>query len=55
MPTYETTPRFTTDLRRLSPAQRRAFHRVVTRAFVPDLGAGRFRTRLREAREFPDS
>ncbi|MFJ4007711.1 hypothetical protein ACIPWL_30260 [Streptomyces sp. NPDC090023] len=47
MPTYETLPRFTHDLRRLSPAQRRAFHRVVTRAFVPDLRAGRFRAGLR--------
>ncbi|MFE9347999.1 hypothetical protein [Streptomyces olivaceus] len=47
MPTYETTPRFTHDLRRLSPAQRRAFHRVVTHTFVPDLRAGRFRAGLR--------
>ncbi|WP_030889824.1 hypothetical protein [Streptomyces sp. NRRL S-1868] len=50
MPTYETLPRFTTDLRRLSPAQRRAFHRVVIRAFVPDLRAGRFRAGLRVKR-----
>lgn len=40
MPTYKALPRFTTDLDRLTPEQRRAFHRVVTRAFVPDLRAG---------------
>ncbi|TXR94516.1 hypothetical protein EAO73_35130 [Streptomyces sp. col6] len=50
MPTYETTPHFTTDLSRLSPAQRRAFNHVVTRAFVPDLRAGHFRTGLRVKR-----
>ncbi|MEU1676820.1 hypothetical protein ABZ752_33030 [Streptomyces roseifaciens] len=43
MPTYETLPRFTADLDRLTPEQRRAFRR----AFVPDLRAGRFRAGLR--------
>jgi hypothetical protein len=47
VPTYEATPRFTADLDRLTPQQRRLFHRVVTRAFVPDLRAGRFRAGLR--------
>lgn len=48
MPTYEALPRFTADLDRLTPEQRRAFHHVVTRAFVPDLRAGgRFRSGLR--------
>ncbi|MFE4177181.1 hypothetical protein ACFRR7_34960 [Streptomyces sp. NPDC056909] len=37
MPTYEATPRFTADLDRLTPQQRRRFHQIVTRAFVPDL------------------
>ncbi|MFH8371379.1 hypothetical protein [Streptomyces sp. NPDC018031] len=48
MPTYEATPRFTTDLRRLSPAQRRRFHQAVN-AFVRDLctGRGSFRAGLR--------
>ncbi|MET4922971.1 hypothetical protein P3L51_11515 [Streptomyces sp. PSRA5] len=48
MPTYEALPRFTADLNRLIPEPRRAFHRVVTRAFVPDLRAGSgFRDGLR--------
>ncbi|MFD7498285.1 hypothetical protein ACFV8T_39235 [Streptomyces sp. NPDC059832] len=47
MPTYEALPRFTTDLHRLTPEQRRTFHRVVTRSFVPDLHAGQFRSGLR--------
>ncbi|MDR3034907.1 MAG: hypothetical protein LBV78_17700 [Kitasatospora sp.] len=47
MPTYETTPRFTADLNRLTPDQRRRFHRAVT-AFVHDLRADEhFRTSLR--------
>ncbi|MGW1974246.1 hypothetical protein [Streptomyces sp. NPDC001889] len=47
MPTYETRPRFTTDLDRLTPEQRRRFRRAVT-AFVHDLRAdGRFRAGLR--------
>ncbi|MEV7060814.1 hypothetical protein AB0N60_38540 [Streptomyces microflavus] len=41
MPTFETLPRFTTDLQHLTPAQRRRFHRVVLDAFVPDLRTGR--------------
>jgi hypothetical protein len=48
VPTYEALPRFTTDLDRLTPEQRRAFHRMVTCAFAPDLRAGgRFRAGLR--------
>ncbi|MEU6926031.1 hypothetical protein ACIPJN_38685 [Streptomyces sp. NPDC086796] len=47
MPTYEATPRFTADHHRLTPDQRRRFHRIVTRAFVPDLRSGRFRSGLR--------
>ncbi|MGW5679060.1 hypothetical protein ACWEV4_28950 [Streptomyces sp. NPDC003860] len=47
MPTYEALPRFTTDHRRLTPEQRRAFRQAVT-AFVDDLRAGRtFRAGLR--------
>ncbi|WP_326681575.1 hypothetical protein [Streptomyces sp. NBC_01237] len=41
MPTFETCPRFTTDLHHLTPAQRRRFRRVVLDAFVPDLRTGR--------------
>ncbi|MFJ1839903.1 hypothetical protein ACIOJ9_39340 [Streptomyces sp. NPDC088175] len=47
MPTYEATPRFTTDHHRLTPEQRQRFRRIVTRAFVPDLRAGQFRNGLR--------
>ncbi|MFF8505931.1 hypothetical protein ACF07L_35560 [Streptomyces anulatus] len=48
MPTFETLPRFTADLQRLTPAQRHRFHRVVLDAFVPDLRTGRpFRPGLR--------
>ena len=48
MPTYEALPRFTADLNRLTPEQRRVFRRVVTRAFAPDLRAGgRFLVGLR--------
>lgn len=54
MPTYEATPRFTTDLDRLTPEQRRRFHQAVT-AFVDDLRTGRFRASLREARRFAKS
>ncbi|WP_435059723.1 hypothetical protein [Streptomyces sp. bgisy060] len=48
MPTYEATPRFTADLDRLTPAQRRRFRQAVA-AFVYDLraGRGRFRAGLR--------
>ncbi|MFJ3594531.1 hypothetical protein ACPXCP_34355 [Streptomyces sp. DT20] len=47
MPTYETLPRFTADLDRLTPEQRRKFHQTVA-AFVEDLRAGgRFRAGLR--------
>lgn len=54
MPTYEALPRFTTDLDRLTPEQRRRFRQTVT-AFVDDLRTGRFRAGLREARGFVDS
>ncbi|MGW2184115.1 hypothetical protein ACWCXX_40465 [Streptomyces sp. NPDC001732] len=48
MPTFETCPRFTTDLDRLTPAQRRRFRHIVLAAFVPDLRAGgQFRAGLR--------
>ncbi|WP_326680916.1 hypothetical protein [Streptomyces sp. NBC_01237] len=48
MPTFETCPRFTTDLQHLTPAQRRRFRRVVLDSFVPDLRTGRpFRPGLR--------
>lgn len=46
MPTFETLPRFTTDLQHLTPAQRRRFHRVVLNSFILDLGAGCFRPGL---------
>ncbi|MFF8919162.1 hypothetical protein ACF08M_39200 [Streptomyces sp. NPDC015032] len=46
MPTYEALPRFTTDLNRLTPEQRRRFRRAAT-AFVHDLRTGRFRAGLR--------
>ncbi|MFF5456201.1 hypothetical protein ACFY40_33990 [Streptomyces sp. NPDC012950] len=52
MPTYETLPRFTADLDRLTPEQRRKFRQTVA-AFVEDLRTGgRFRAGLREARGF---
>ncbi|MFI9296789.1 hypothetical protein [Streptomyces gardneri] len=41
MPTFETLPRFTAALERLTPAKRRRFRRAVLEAFVPDLRAGR--------------
>ncbi|MFC6518344.1 hypothetical protein ACFQFR_39465 [Streptomyces goshikiensis] len=52
MPTFETLPRFTTDLQHLTPAPRRRFRRVVLGAFVPDLrSAGcQFRPGLRVKR-----
>ncbi|OKJ10543.1 hypothetical protein AMK21_30090 [Streptomyces sp. CB00316] len=46
MPTYETTPRFTTDLDRLTPEQRYRFRQTVA-AFVYDLRTGCFRAGLR--------
>ncbi|MFB1046859.1 hypothetical protein [Streptomyces chrestomyceticus] len=55
MPTYEATPRFITDLERLTAEQRTCFRRAVT-AFVHDLRTGgHFRAGLREAREFAES
>ncbi|MBV7674091.1 hypothetical protein STHAL_32100 [Streptomyces halstedii] len=55
MPTYEALPRFTTDLNRLTPEQRRRFRQAVN-AFVHDLRAGgRFRAGLRETDEFAKS
>ncbi|MEU5499536.1 hypothetical protein [Streptomyces griseofuscus] len=47
MPTYETLPRFTTDLDHLTPQQRHRFRCVVRDAFVPDLRTGCFRPGLR--------
>ncbi|MFJ3439370.1 hypothetical protein ACIPMU_38350 [Streptomyces cyaneofuscatus] len=56
MPTFETCPRFTTDLQHLTPAQRRCFRHVVLDTFVPDLRTGRpFRPGLRETRRFAES
>ncbi|MET9656775.1 hypothetical protein [Streptomyces sp. NPDC006510] len=50
MPTYEALPRFTTDLNRLTPEQRRRFRQTVA-AFVEDLRTGgRFRAGLRVKR-----
>lgn len=50
MPTYETTPRFITDLERLTSEQRTCFRRAVT-AFVHDLRTGgHFRAGLRVKR-----
>ncbi|MFJ8098509.1 hypothetical protein [Streptomyces griseofuscus] len=49
MPTYETLPRFTTDLDRLTPEQRHRFRQTVV-AFVEDLRTGRFRAGLRVKR-----
>ena len=46
MPTYEATPRFTADHRRLTPAQRRRFRQAVT-AFIDGLRTGTFRASLR--------
>lgn len=46
MPTYEVLPRFTADLDRLTPEQRRRFRRTVA-AFVEDLRTGSFRAGLR--------
>ncbi|MER5501916.1 hypothetical protein ABT096_32585 [Streptomyces sp. NPDC002561] len=47
MPTFETLPRFTTDLQHLTPAQRRAFRQAVI-AFVDGLRTGGpFRASLR--------
>ncbi|GAA3289281.1 hypothetical protein GCM10020295_00800 [Streptomyces cinereospinus] len=46
MPTYETLPRFTTDLDRLTPEQRRRCRQTVA-AFVDDLRARAFRAGLR--------
>ncbi|QRV39217.1 hypothetical protein I6J42_34690 (plasmid) [Streptomyces californicus] len=50
MPTYETTPRFTAGLDRLTPEQRHRFRRTVA-ACIEDLGTGgRFRAGLRVKR-----
>ncbi|MFF3505678.1 hypothetical protein [Streptomyces sp. NPDC003247] len=46
MPTYETLPRFATDLDRLTPQQRRRFRQTVA-TFVEDLRTGSFRPGLR--------
>jgi hypothetical protein len=39
MPTFELTPRFERDWRKLAAQQRDAFQKVVAEAFVPDLDA----------------
>ncbi|WUT01750.1 hypothetical protein OHA46_33885 (plasmid) [Streptomyces sp. NBC_00708] len=50
MLTYDCLPSFESDLKHLTPEQCAAFRRVVRRAFVPDLRAGRFRAGLRVKR-----
>lgn len=50
MPTFDVTPRFRADRKKLargSPEQLARFEKVVREAFVPDLEAGRFRPSLR--------
>jgi hypothetical protein len=37
MPTFELTPRFERDWRKLAPPQREAFRKVVREAFIPGL------------------
>jgi hypothetical protein len=37
MPTFELTPRFERDWRKLTPQQREAFGKTIREAFVPDL------------------
>ncbi|MFI8280852.1 hypothetical protein ACIGBH_39430 [Streptomyces sp. NPDC085929] len=49
MPTYKAMPRFTADLDRLTPEQRRRFRQTVS-AFVDDLRTRRFRAGLRVQR-----
>ncbi|GGT84645.1 hypothetical protein [Streptomyces violascens] len=53
MPSFETLPRFTTDLHHLTPAQHRRFRRVVLDAFVPDLRTGRPGLRIKGVRRAP--
>ena len=50
MPTFDVTPRFRSDRKKLaksSPEQLARFEKVVREAFVPDLETGRFRPGLR--------
>ncbi|MGW4688490.1 hypothetical protein ACWEPM_26845 [Streptomyces sp. NPDC004244] len=47
MLTYDALPRFTADLNRLTPEERRRFRQTVA-AFVDDLRTGRFRAGLRD-------
>jgi hypothetical protein len=47
VPTFQRTPRFDRDWKRLTPDQRARFRDVVTQQFVPDLVAGVFRASLR--------
>jgi hypothetical protein len=46
MPTYEQEPRLRRDLKRLTPARRKAF-RTAVRQFLEDLQSGPFRAGLR--------
>ncbi|WP_435110324.1 hypothetical protein [Nocardiopsis synnemataformans] len=50
MPTFQRLPRFLRDLKRLTPAERHRFQKVVLDAFVPDVDAQEFRPSLRVKR-----
>ncbi|KWX02243.1 hypothetical protein LI90_3286 [Carbonactinospora thermoautotrophica] len=50
MPTFETTPRFDRDFKKLTAEDRARFLKVVWDQFIPDLAAGRFRPGLRVKR-----
>lgn len=50
MPTYEQTPRFTRDLHKLDPAQRKRFRDVLAEQFIPGLRTGKFPEGLRVKR-----
>jgi hypothetical protein len=47
VPTFQRTPRFDRDWKRLTADQRARFRSVVTAQFVPDLVGGAFRAGLR--------
>lgn len=47
MPTFESTPRFLKDLKRLDSQSLDRFKQVVLEQFVPDVDAGTFRKSLR--------
>jgi hypothetical protein len=45
--TFQTTPRFDRDWKRLTYAERARFLKVVTNQFSPDVDSGQFRVQLR--------